>query len=107
MAHPVVMTAGHPAAMLGVEAAEESARTSGLRRTGPADPDLPRLIAIRDLARARDVSASALAIGWLLAHPAVAATVVAPRASAEWDFVHEALASPLADDEVDRLSALP
>jgi 1-deoxyxylulose-5-phosphate synthase len=89
------------------EAAEQEARTSSEPRSAPADPDLARLLAIRDLARARDASTSALAIGWLLGHPAVTAAVVAPRAAAEWDWVHEALAAPLADDELDRLSTLP
>lgn len=89
------------------ESAEQAAATSGLPRSAPPDPDLARLIAIRDLARQRDLSTSGLAIAWLLAHPAVAAAVVAPRAAAEWDFVHEALASPLADDELDRLNTLP
>jgi aryl-alcohol dehydrogenase-like predicted oxidoreductase len=88
------------------EAAEQAAQASSEPRSEPADPDLARLIAIRDLARDRDVSTSALAIAWLLGHPAVAAVVVAPRAAAEWDWVHEALGAPLADDELDRLSTL-
>jgi aryl-alcohol dehydrogenase (NADP+) len=89
------------------EAAEQAARAAAEPRSAPPDPDLGHLVAVRDLARARDVSTSALAIAWLLGHPAVAATVVAPRAAAEWDWVHEALAEPLADDELDRLSTLP
>ena len=89
------------------EAAEQAARAAAEPRSAPPDPDLGRLIAVRDLARARDVSTSAIAIAWLLGHPAVAAAVIAPRAAAEWDWVHEALAAPLADDELDRLSTLP
>jgi len=88
------------------EAAEQAARASQEPRATPTDHDLARLIAIRDLARARDLSTSALAIAWLLGHPAVAAAVVAPRAAAEWDWVHEALASSLGDDELDRLNML-
>jgi aryl-alcohol dehydrogenase-like predicted oxidoreductase len=89
------------------EAAEQAAGASSEPRSIPTDPDLARLIAIRDLARARDASTSALAIAWLLGRPAVTAAIVAPRAAAEWDWVHEALDAPLGDDELDRLSTLP
>jgi aryl-alcohol dehydrogenase-like predicted oxidoreductase len=89
------------------EAAEQAAQASHEPRSTPTDRDLARLIAIRDLARARDASTSALALAWLLGHPSVAAVIVAPRAAAEWDWVHEALEARLADDELDRLNTLP
>lgn len=89
------------------EAAEQEATTSKQPRSRPVDPDLPRLAAVRDLARQRGVSTSGLALAWLLAHPSVAAVVVAPRAAAEWDWLHEALAAPIAEEERERLSTLP
>jgi aryl-alcohol dehydrogenase-like predicted oxidoreductase len=90
-------------------AAEESAAEAirfGAPRDTEIDPALETLIALRTLARDLDVSLEALSLGWLLATAAVASTVVAPRAKADWDAVHEALERPLDPETVERVEAL-
>ena len=90
-------------------AAEESAAEAiryGAPRDTPIDPALEQLIALRELARELDLSLEALALAWLQATDAVASTVVAPRAKADWDAVHEALERPLDAETVERVEAL-
>lgn len=88
------------------EVAAEAAAAVGVPRDGDADPELPRLLVLRDLARERDVSVEGLALAWLAGHPAVTAAIIAPRATAQWDAVHEALGIDLAADERERLDDL-
>ncbi|THG31751.1 aldo/keto reductase [Naasia lichenicola] len=76
---------------------------------GIEEDDDPLLAQVQSLARhARDfdVSASGLALAWLRQHPSVTATVVAPRASAQWDIVHEALERDLDDSDAEQVAAL-
>jgi aryl-alcohol dehydrogenase-like predicted oxidoreductase len=90
-------------------AAEESAAEAirfGAPRDTEIDPALETLIALRTLSRDLDLSLEALALGWLLATDAVASTVVAPRAKADWDGVHEALERPLDAETVERIESL-
>jgi aryl-alcohol dehydrogenase-like predicted oxidoreductase len=78
----------------------------GAPRDTPVDPALDALVALRDLARDLELSLEALALSWLQASPAVASTVVVPRAKAEWDAVHEALERPLDAETVERVESL-
>lgn len=88
------------------EVAAEEAAAAGAPRDDDADPALPRLLVLRDLARERDVSVEGLALAWLAGHPLVTAPIVAPRVAAEWDAMHEALQVELAADERERLDDL-
>ncbi|MFD1721843.1 aldo/keto reductase [Amnibacterium endophyticum] len=97
-----------------VAAAEETERAvaAGAERTAPAEPRLEQLIALRDLARERDVSTQALALAWLLAHPANPAPIVPAVPGPGWDAVPEAVeAAPDLDEEtwarIDELFADP
>lgn len=90
-------------------ASEESAAEAirfGAPRDTPIDVELERLVALRDLARDLPATLEALAIAWLLATGAVASAVVTPRAKADWDGVHEALALPLDAETVERIESL-
>jgi aryl-alcohol dehydrogenase-like predicted oxidoreductase len=78
----------------------------GAQPEAPIDPALETLIALRDLARDLDTSLEGLALAWLLATEAVASTVVTPRAEADWDAVHQALAQPLDAETVERIESL-
>lgn len=91
---------------IAAEVAAEEAVAAGEPRGEDADPQLPRLLVLRDLARERDVSVEGLALAWLAGHPAVTASIVAPRAAAQWDAMHEALETDLAADERERLDDL-
>ncbi|WP_375387498.1 aldo/keto reductase [uncultured Amnibacterium sp.] len=97
------LTARHVAAE---ERAAEAIR-SGAQQEGAVDAALETLIALRTLARDLELSLEGLALSWLLAKEAVASTIVAPRAKADWDAVHEALARPLDPETVERLDSLP
>lgn len=88
------------------EVAAEEAAAAGEPRGDDADPALPHLLVLRDLARERDVSVEGLALAWLAGHPAVTAPIVAPRAAAEWDAMHEALGIDLGSEERERLDDL-
>lgn len=57
--------------------------------------NLGKVAELRKLAREWSTSVSGLALAWLLDHPAVTAPIVAPRTSAQWDAVHDALATRL------------
>jgi aryl-alcohol dehydrogenase-like predicted oxidoreductase len=90
-------------------AAEESAAEAirfGKPQETEIDPALDTLIALRGVARDLDTSLEGLALAWLLATEAVASTVVAPRAKADWDAVHQALAQPLDAETVERVESL-
>jgi aryl-alcohol dehydrogenase-like predicted oxidoreductase len=90
-------------------AAEESAAEAirfGAPRDREIDPALETLIALRGLGRDLDLSLEALGLGWLLATDAVTSTVVAPRAKAEWDAVHETLEHPLDAETIERVESL-
>lgn len=85
-----------------IAAAEETERriAAGAPRTAPAEPRLAELVTLRDLARERGVSSSALALAWLLQHPAPSAPVVPAVPGPAWDAVPEALdAAPDLDEE--------
>lgn len=56
------------------------------------DANLGRVDGLAELARDADVTTAALAIAWLLWHPLVTASIVAPRRSEQWLAVEEALA---------------
>jgi aryl-alcohol dehydrogenase-like predicted oxidoreductase len=89
-------------------AAEESAAEAirfGAPRDTPIDPALEQLVALREVARDLDMTLEGLALAWLLAKDAVAGTVVAPRAKADWDAVHEALERPLDAETAERVEA--
>ncbi len=68
--------------------------------------NLQRVAALRELARARSVSVSGLALAWLRDHPAVTAPIVAPSTSAQWDAVRDAVDLRLDEDEHAQISAL-
>ncbi len=90
-------------------AAEESAAEAirfGAPRDVEIDAALDTLIALLDLARDLDTSVEGLALAWLLATEAVASTVVTPRAKADWDAVHQALAQPIDAETVERVESL-
>jgi 1-deoxyxylulose-5-phosphate synthase len=91
-----------------IEAEEETERlvAAGAPRTAPADPALPALIALRDLARDRVLSTAALALTWLLRHPGVAAPIVAARSERVWETVHEALEAEVDEELLDRVGEL-
>jgi aryl-alcohol dehydrogenase-like predicted oxidoreductase len=90
-------------------AAEESAAEAirfGAPRDTPIDPELERLIGLRDLARDLDTSLEGLALAWLLATEAIASTIVTPRARSDWDAVHQAVEQPLDVETVEQLESL-
>lgn len=58
------------------------------------------------LAREREMSVAGLALGWLLWHPLVTASVVSPRHTEQWDAVTEAVALDLDDELAERIGAL-
>jgi aryl-alcohol dehydrogenase-like predicted oxidoreductase len=68
--------------------------------------NLEKVAALRDIARERSVSVSALALAWLRDHPAVTAPIVSPSKPAQWDAVREAVATRLTEDEHARISAI-
>jgi aryl-alcohol dehydrogenase-like predicted oxidoreductase len=57
--------------------------------------NLGKVAELRKLAREWSTSVSGLALAWLRDHPAITAPIVAPRTSAQWDAVHDALATRL------------
>ncbi|MGN6743755.1 MAG: aldo/keto reductase [Amnibacterium sp.] len=91
-----------------IEAEEEAERLAagGTPRTTDVDPALPRLLALRGLARERSVSTAALALAWLLTHPQVTAPIVAARSERVWETVHEALELEVDEELLDRVGAL-
>lgn len=93
-----------------ITAAEETeqAIAAGAARTAPAEPRLDALLALRDLAREREVSTAALALAWLLAHPASPAPIVPAVPGPGWDAVPEALeaATQLDEDTWSRIDEL-
>jgi 1-deoxyxylulose-5-phosphate synthase len=68
--------------------------------------NLGRVAALRDIARRDGRSVAALALAWLLAHPAVTAPIVSPSTSAQWAAVEEAIALDLSKDQVREISDL-
>ena len=80
------------------EEAERAAAT-GAPRTAPAEPRLEALLTLRGFARERGVSTGALALAWLLAHPASPAPVVPAVPGPGWDAVPEALEAGTELDE--------
>ena len=78
---------------------EERAVAAGAERAAPAEPRLEALLSLRDLAREREVSTAALALAWLLAHPASPAPIVPAVPGPGWDAVPEALEAAAALDE--------
>lgn len=90
-------------------AAEKTARAeraaSGLE-TDDDDPVLAQVETLARLARDFDVSTSGLALAWLRQHPVVTATVVAPRASAQWEPIHEALDRDLGEADAEQIAAV-
>jgi aryl-alcohol dehydrogenase-like predicted oxidoreductase len=61
---------------------------------------------LADLARERDISVSGLALAWLRWHPSVAASIISPRRTQQWDAVTEALAVDLDDELAEQVGAL-
>ncbi len=84
-----------------IAAADEAERAvaKGAARTVPEEPRLEPLLVLRDLARERGVSTGALALAWLLAHPANPAPVVPAVPGPGWDAVPEALEAARELDE--------
>lgn len=76
-----------------IAAAEEAERAvaAGAERSAPAEPRLDALLSLRGLARERGVSTGALALAWLLAHPANPAPIVPAVPGPGWDAVPEAI----------------
>ena len=70
------------------------------------EANLARVAALRELARAREMSVSGLALAWLRAHPLVTAPIVSPSKPAQWEAVREALVVDLSEDERAEISAL-
>ncbi|WP_344892702.1 aldo/keto reductase [Actinomadura meridiana] len=66
--------------------------------------NLEKVAALREIARELSLSVSGLALAWLRDHPAVTAPIVAPRTSAQWDAVREALKVRLDDKDHARVS---
>jgi aryl-alcohol dehydrogenase-like predicted oxidoreductase len=91
-----------------VEAEEEAERlaATGAGRSAPADPALPALLALRDLARERSLSTAGLALAWLLGHPRIAAPIVVARSERVWETVHEALEAEVDEELLDRVGAV-
>lgn len=58
------------------------------------------------IAREREVSVAGLALGWLLWHPLVTASIVSPRRTEQWDAVTEASALDVDDELAERIGAL-
>lgn len=88
------------------EEAAERAAAAGAPRTAEADPLLPALLALRDLAREHDATTSAVALAWLLGHAAAPALVVPAVPGAGWDAAPESLDVQLDEEERDRLDDL-
>jgi len=90
-------------------AAEKEARAeraaSGVE-TEDDDPVLAQVEQLARLARDFDVSTSGLALAWLRQHPAVSASLVAPRASAQWDPIHESLERDLSEADAEQIASL-
>ncbi|MET0590506.1 MAG: aldo/keto reductase [Naasia sp.] len=70
------------------------------------DAALDRVSRLRDVARDLDVSTAALALAWLRKHPDVTAPLVAPRTSAQWLAVDEALELELGEEEFEIVGGL-
>ncbi|TDD98162.1 aldo/keto reductase [Actinomadura rubrisoli] len=68
--------------------------------------NLERVAALRERAKERSTSVSGLALAWLRDHPAVTAPIVAPRTSAQWDAVHDAMGIRLDGDEHAEISGI-
>ncbi|TYK53369.1 aldo/keto reductase [Actinomadura decatromicini] len=66
--------------------------------------NLERVAALRDFARELSATVSGLALAWLRDHPAVSAPIVAPRTSAQWDAVREAMDIRLDEKDHTRIS---
>jgi aryl-alcohol dehydrogenase-like predicted oxidoreductase len=64
------------------------------------------LAAFGEAARAREVSASALALAWVIHHPRVDAAIIGPRNAAQLADAQAALTISLSDDDARRLAAL-
>ncbi|MEU9454926.1 aldo/keto reductase [Streptomyces sp. NPDC048277] len=62
--------------------------------------------ALRMRARERDISVSAMALAWLIAHPAVTAPIVSPSRPNHWRAVREALAAEIGEAERDEISEI-
>lgn len=69
-------------------------------------PNLARVAAVEPVAREREVSIAGLALGWLLRHPLVTATIVSPRRTAQWDAVTEAASMDFDDALAEQVGAL-
>lgn len=98
---PIRVFAGGRLSDRHVAAAEEAERAvaAGAERTTPAEPRLEQLITLRDLARERGVTTEALALAWLLVHPANPAPVVPAVPGPGWDAVPEAIEAAAELDE--------
>lgn len=88
------------------EEAADRAVAAGTPRAEEADPLLPALVGLREVAREHDATTSAVALAWLLGHPAGPAVVIPAVPGAEWDAAAEALQADLDEEERERISDL-
>ncbi|WP_171064072.1 aldo/keto reductase [Actinomadura soli] len=87
------------------EAGSRIAVAGHLYYKGFHSPDnLEKVAALREVARELAASVSGLALAWLRDHPAVTAPIVAPRTSAHWDAVREAMEIRLDEKQHARIS---
>ena len=71
-----------------------------------SDKTFHAIAAFADQARARAVEMSSLAIGWVLAHPRVAAAIIGPRTCEQLNAALLALSVSISPEEAVRLAAL-
>jgi aryl-alcohol dehydrogenase-like predicted oxidoreductase len=70
------------------------------------EQNLERVVLLSALAREREATAAALALGWLLRHPMVTAPIVSPRTTAQWDAVTQSLEIDFDDALAEQVGAL-
>jgi aryl-alcohol dehydrogenase-like predicted oxidoreductase len=68
--------------------------------------NLEKVAALRELAKERAVSVSALALAWLRDHPSVTAPIVAPSKPSQWGSVREAVKTKLSEEEHRQVSGI-
>lgn len=91
---------------IAVEKEARAERAASGVETEDDDPVLAQVELLARLARDFDVSTSGLALAWLRQHPSVSASIVAPRATAQWEPIHEALERDLSEADAEQIAAV-
>ena len=71
-----------------------------------SDKTFRAIAALSEEARARGIDMSSLAIGWVLSHPCVDATIIGPRSRDQLDAALLALSVPISSEDAARLAGM-